>query len=481
MYSRSGAVGLIHEGAITDRELNASGDTAAATGLAQRRMGIGPALLGIALLTGLGLRLAPILAADFPLRDGGLFVSMARDIRHAGFGLPEFSTFNAGNVPFAYPPLGLYILALIPGDPITTERWLPLVWSMLAIPGIYLLAREMSDEWHAGITTLLFAAMPVTWAIEGGGVTRALALVLLLLALWRMAVLVRAPGLRNAVLVGALAGAGILTHPAVGFTALASGALLLAFSPSWRGLAFSALAAAVAAVMISPWLIMVVVRYGAGAVVAAGGSHHLDETLGRFLTLGPSSIGTLDFVLPLALIGAAFLVHRREWLLPAWVVLLVAVPGGEGRYAAIPWAMLASVGALFVADAARAVGTVKVAAGIGFAWLFVASLLAGYQQFSAIPPGVRAAMAQAGADTAPGTRFAVVTEVASLGAPILDWFPTLSGRVSVGTYMGLEWTTVQRWDAAVALDDRIQQGEIPASADFVFTVREGSTSITSAR
>ena len=64
-----------HEGAITDRELNPSGGAAAATGLAQRQVGIGAALLGIALLTGLGLRLAPILAADFPLRDGGLFVT----------------------------------------------------------------------------------------------------------------------------------------------------------------------------------------------------------------------------------------------------------------------------------------------------------------------------------------------------------------------------------------------------------------------
>lgn len=444
-------------------------------------MGIGAALLGIALLTGLGLRLAPILAADFPLRDGGLFVSMARDIRNAGFGLPEFSTFNAGNVPFAYPPLGLYILAAIPGDPITTERWLPLVWSMLAIPGIYLLAREMTDEWHAGVTTLIFAAMPVTWAIEGGGVTRALALVLLLLALWRMAVLVRAPRGRNAVLVGVLAGAGVLTHPAVGFTVLASGALLLAFSPTWRGLAFSGVAAVVAGLMISPWLVMVVARYGAGAVVAAGGSHHLDETLGRLLTLGPSYIGTLDYVLPLALIGAAFLMHRRDWLLPAWVVLLVAVPGGEGRYAAIPWAMLASVGALFVADAARAIGAIRVTALIGFAWLFVASLLAGYQQFSAIPGDVRAAMTQAGADTAPGTKFAVVTDVATLGAPMLDWFPTLSGRVSLGTYMGLEWTTAKQWDAAVALNDRIQQGEVPSSADFVFTIKEGPPSMRSAR
>ena len=481
MYSRSAPFRRSHEGAITDREPLKTRESSPAPAPGPRRVGAGAALLGVALLTGLGLRLAPILAADFPLRDGGLFVTMAHDIRNAGFGLPEFSTFYAGYVPFAYPPLGIYILALIPGDPIATERWLPLVWSMLAIPGIYLLARELSDNLRAGLTALIFAAMPVTWAIEGGGVTRALALFLLLLALWRMAVLVRLPGLRNAAIAGALAGTAVLAHPAVGFLGVASGALLLAFRPSRRGLAFGALAGIVAAAVISPWLVMVVVRYGAGSVLAAGGSHHLEETLGRLLTLGPSAIGALDFVLPLALFGLVLAVHRREWLVPAWLVLLIVIPGGEGRYAAIAWAMLAAVGALAIADASRSAGALKLATSIGFGWLFVASLLAGYQQFAAIPRELRSAISLMGADTAPGMRFAIVTDDARLEAPLLDWFPTLSGRISLGTYMGLEWTTVEQWDATVALDDRIQHGEIPPNADRIFRVDRGSASSVSAR
>src|SRR5207247_5248175 len=134
----------------------------------------------------------------------------------SGLTLPEFSTFNGGDIPFVYPPLGLYILALIPGDPISTERWLPLVWSMVAIPGAYLLARELSDARRAGLTALIFAAMPVTWAIEGGGVVRALGLALFLFALWRLAVLLRQPGMRNAVGAGMLFAAALLTHPVLG-------------------------------------------------------------------------------------------------------------------------------------------------------------------------------------------------------------------------------------------------------------------------
>lgn len=435
----------------------------------------------MALITGLGLRLAPILASDFPLRDGGLFVTMAHDIRHASFGVPLFSTFNTGEVPFAYPPLGIYILALIPGDPIFTERWLPLLWSLLAIPAAYLLAREITDEWRAGLAALIFAAMPVTWAIEGGGVTRALALVLLLLALWRVAILLRLPGLRNAALAGALAGLAILTHPAVGPSGLASGAVLFAFTATRRGAAFLSVAAAVGALISAPWLAVVIGRYGLDVILAGGSAHHAEETLGRLLTTGPSWIGALDFVLPLALLGLALVLHRRQWLLPAWLLLLLVVPGGEGRYAAIVWAMLAATGAAIIAEAVRSVGALRVAAAIGFAWLLVASVLAGYVQFHAIPISIRAEMVSAGRETFPGARFAVITDDPTLEAMMLDWFPTLSGRISVGTYQGLEWTSVARSDATVVLNDQIQRDEIPASADFVFRVSHGSASWEPAR
>jgi 4-amino-4-deoxy-L-arabinose transferase-like glycosyltransferase len=433
------------------------------------------------MIAGLGLRLAPILASDFPLRDGGLFVTMARDIRHASFGLPLFSSFNAGDVPFAYPPLGLYILALVPGDPIFTERWLPLLWSILAIPAAYLVAREITDNWRAGLAALIFAAMPVTWAIEGGGITRALALTLLLLTLWRVAVLLRLPGMRNALLAGALAALAILAHPAVGPSGLASGAVLLAFNFTRRGAAFLGVATAFAALFVAPWVAVVISRYGVGAILAGANAHHTEETLGRLLTIGPSWIGALDFVLPLALLGLALVLHRRQWVLPAWLLLLLIIPGGEGRYAAIVWAMLAATGAVTIAEAVRSAGALRATAAIGFAWLFIASLLAGYVQFHAIPAVVRAEMTRAGRETPPGARFAIIVDDNRLEAMVLDWFPTISGRISVGTYQGLEWTSVKRSDATVSLNDQVQRGKIPEGAEFVFRVSQGSASWEPAR
>lgn len=446
-----------------------------------RELPVGQALLGLALTVGLLLRLAPMLLSDFPLEDGGLFATMANDIRNSQFALPMFSTYNAGDVPFAYPPLGLYILAVVPGDPISTERWLPLVWSMLAIVSAYLLARELTDERHAGIAALLFATMPVTWAIEGGGVTRALALALLLAALWRVARTLRVRTMRNAALAGALAGLAMLAHPQVGPTGLASVAVLLAFRPSRRGAIALAEASVVAIAVMAPWLALVVQRYGVGALQAAATTHHTEEALGRLLTIGPSWAGALDFVLPLAVLGIIVALHHRQWLLPAWLAIAILVPGGEGRYAAFIWAMLAGVGILTVATSLHAIGADRLGARIALAALFMAGLLTGYQRFESLPSGIRSAMVEAGFTSPAGTRFAVVIDDPGLVQPVLDWFSTLSGRVSVGTFMGLEWTSVAKWDATVELHRAIQRGEIPPGVDALFVVADRSARVVPVR
>jgi len=412
------------------------------------------------------------MTSDFPLRDGGLFVAMARDIREAGFALPQFATFNAGDVPFAYPPLGIYVLALIPGDPIATERWLPVVWGMLSIPAAYLLAREFLEERAAGLATVLFALMPVTWAIEGGGVTRALALALLLWSLWAVRRALSNPRLVTAAGAGLLAGLAGLSHPAVGPAWVVSVALFFFSKPSRRALLPLLGTIAIAGAILLPWLVLVVSRHGAGVLASAATSHGLAETLGRLLAAGPSHIGVLDLVLPLALLGFAVDLDRREWTLPVWLVLLMAVPGGEGRYAAIAWAILAGIGAVTVADALRESGR-RLASILALSVFTAGAAFAGYQTFGSIPPQVRDAMADAGHAAPPGTRFAVYVDDVALEEPILDWFPTLSGRVSIGTFMGLEWTTSGRWEAAVAIQHRIQAGEIPEGADAIFRVKDG--------
>jgi hypothetical protein len=112
-------------------------------------------------------------------------------------------------------------------------------------------------------------------------------------------------------------------------------------------------------------LAITLIRYGSESVITAAASHATESAIGRLLTFGPSWIGTLDFVLPLGLVGMAIVAHRREWLLPVWVSLMLVVPGGEGRYAAVAWAMLAATGAVLIGQRMAADGALKLAAGVG--------------------------------------------------------------------------------------------------------------------
>jgi hypothetical protein len=244
--------------------------------------------------------------------------------------------------------------------------------------------------------------------------------------------------------------------------------LLLAIRPSLRGAVSLVAAGVVALLAAGPWLLSVLVRYGTEPLLTAAGAHDTGPAWARMLIFGPTWLGVLDFVLPFAVLGLALAIHRRQWFAPAWLVLLLIVPGGEGRYAALALAMLGAVGVMTVFEAVRAAGAQRVALGIGVSFMFLASLVAGYRRFDAVPAGVRDAVIQAGQATAPETRFAVQAYDPSDSQPLLDWFPTLSGRVSVGTYQGLEYTTYDRWLGAVRADEQIQGGTIPSDVEYLF-------------
>jgi hypothetical protein len=143
-------------------------------------------LAGIAV--GVFLRIAPVLGADFPLNDGGMFYAMMRDLQEAGCRLPLFTTYNGAGIPYTYPPLPFYLGAILddltPLSLFDVLRFLPALIATLTLGAFYLLARSVhASPLAVAASVATFALLPESfvWLVMGGGLTRSLGMLFALL------------------------------------------------------------------------------------------------------------------------------------------------------------------------------------------------------------------------------------------------------------------------------------------------------------
>jgi hypothetical protein len=47
-----------------------------------------------------------------PLNDGGLFYTMANELIANNYQIPKYTSYNHLNIPFVYPPFGIWLLAV---------------------------------------------------------------------------------------------------------------------------------------------------------------------------------------------------------------------------------------------------------------------------------------------------------------------------------------------------------------------------------
>jgi hypothetical protein len=404
-------------------------------------------------LIGLAVRAIPIAAADFPVNDGGLFFAMTRAIQ-AGWQLPVSVDWNGGGLPFTYPPLGLYLAGLtdfgLGMDLVGVFRFLPLAASSLVVPAVYLVGRSLLRSEPAGLAAALAYALTPTafiWLVQGGGVTRAPGMLLGVLTIWQSVELVRAPGPGRAATTGVLAGLTVLTHPGAAlFTAL-SAAVIWAFEGrSRRSFAWSGAAVGVAVLVAAPWAALVIQHHGLGGLLDV--QNNGPDPRSTLIALLVGRLTGTSFPDPLALFGlgmAILCLVRRRFLLPTWFLASAFL---AWQYAMVPFALLVAVAAIDVlaewrARPARWATRVFAAAfGTLFAVEAAAASLAVLNPnapLHALSPARRDAMAWVEANLPDDARVAVVTGASWAADPDSEWFPALTGRVSVGTVQGSEW------------------------------------------
>ena len=217
-------------------------------------------ILSTALILGAIVRFAPTLMAGFPINDGGMFLSMIRDLHTSGYVLPAATSYNFSNIPFAYPPLGFYLARLLADlglNEILVLRFLPALAATFAIYGMYLLASAITRSPEMGaVSALIYALAPrsYTWLVMGGGLTRALGFCLILFVGWAVYQLFQTGSrkwLVTAILCSALT---VLSHPEATVYAVTLCVLMWLFYGRTRAAVIQAVLVAAGTVLLcAPW------------------------------------------------------------------------------------------------------------------------------------------------------------------------------------------------------------------------------------
>ncbi|GAB4544332.1 MAG: hypothetical protein Fur002_17420 [Anaerolineales bacterium] len=459
----------------------------------------------LAALLGGAARAYPILVNHFPLVDGGMFYAMIQDLQAAHFALPQFTSYNHADIPFAYPPLGFYLAGLLNAwagaPPLEILRWLPLSLSLLNLPLYYYFAKALSNSPpKAALATSLFALTPSSywWNIVGGGLTRALG------ALFFTAVLLSGYQMvcsRNRAWALAatfsLAGA-LLSHPAWALQALTALAVLfLLYGRDRQGAALFGAVIFGAALLTLPWWGSVLARHGADIfLLASQGGYSRWRFWTVFFTLAFTD-ETVPVLATLGLLGFFIHLARKEWTLPALVLAALFIEPRGGMPAAVFAFSLMAASALTDGIAAAFSPNQNWQASLSFYggrlfFGFLALLLA-YHAFEtsnivskqSLTDGQIRAMEWIRGNTQPAERFLLFDlEPNPLHSPFTEWFPALAERRSVATIQGSEWLRgeenyVSVYDSIFAMHACVYrdvqcvyalQASLPDSYDYIATV-----------
>ncbi len=472
-----------------------------------------------ATLLGAFVRLAPVLASEFPLNDGGLFYTLIRDLQAGSYQLPVFTSYNQASIPFVYPPLSFYLTGLLSDvtglSLLELLRFLPSMVSIATIPATYLLARRLLESrTAAAIATISFALLPTAFdfMIVGGGLPRALGFLFSILTLHQAAGLYTRTSRMRLASTTILASLTVLCHPVIAWFTFYSLAVLLVFkAPNRRGLADSAIVVVGTVLLTAPWWGTSLARHGLSPFLGAfqAGTRPWSALLAPFLFMQTNEpYVTLQAVF--AMLGLFLSLRRREFHLPVWMAAVFCLETRlTATYAVIPTALLVGIGyegivlrglrgaveGLQAAQSGRtsrpqsnsdaqaelgtpAGGRVGMIASTYFlVYLLIAVYLAAPRQ--ALTESQRQSMQWIRENTTDTSQFAVISGIDSAGIDyVSEWFPALTDRTSVATPQGYEWFPDQVFDARWKAHSELQRCQLQGADCLEAWALEARTTFT---
>ncbi len=418
---------------------------------------IGILILIVAILFGAWFRIMPAWMAGFPINDGGMFYTMILDLQANHYIAPLFTTYNHTLIPFAYPPLGFYIGAAISDlfniSPLTVIRWLPGIINALCIPAFYFFAKEvLGNKFQGAIATLVYAMIPhlTSWLSMGGGLTRSLGMLFMLLTLGYVHRVFAKSDTRSILGAVIFGGLTVLSHTEAPIYTIAIALLIwLMKSHTRKGILYGILIALGVLVIAAPWYGMVIFRHGIEPFLSISqtGAHSFGAT---FIALNINFLTEEQFVGllgALGILGIAVLASKKDYFILLMVpVIFLAQPRSAHVMGNIPLALAAG---FFIAEIILPgmekiqTGNKKLIAFLGIlsVYLFSNSMYYGFtlaEKHLSEPEKV--AMHWIEQNTPENSKFLVITgDQIAFCDPINEWFPTLTKRESITTVQGSEW------------------------------------------
>lgn len=430
-------------------------------------------ILTFGILLGAYARVLPTMMVGFPVSDGGLFYVMVKALQANHYVVPAFVKFNGISMPFAYPPLGFYVAGLTSSllhiPLIEIFRWMPAIGCILFSVAFYPLATSiLGSSLKGNLATIFFALMPrsISFYIMGGGITRVLGMLFLMLTLFSAHKLFTTHS-KKYIWMTILFGSGVvLSHPeATLHTVSLCLVLWIFFGRSKEGIKNALLVAAGIVVLISPFFALVLSRHGTQPYLSAAQTGF--QSALAWLTIFTGSFSDEKFVTvlsALALLGIVISLTKRSFLL---VVLLFVPAFVDPRSAAsislMAWAMLAAIGFVeIVIPGLYALqhpsqgnqdleakwdeyfmnsSAIKFAlTGLIF-YAFFGTVLSDqvYPKVS-LTPSDRSAMDWVAKNIPQESKFVILTgETETFADAVSEWFPVLAKSTSMATVQGYEW------------------------------------------
>lgn len=424
---------------------------------------------GLFFLVGLVIRLSFVSKGDFPLNDGGLFTRMVEELVANNFRLPYFTDFNLSDIPYVYPPLGFYLAAAIVRfsgvSALRLMQYLPAVLSCLTVPAFYFLSKRfLKSDLTVYIATAIYIVVPRSWMwlVMGGGLTRSLGILFAILAVLFAHRLFLDLQTKDVVLAALFTSLTILSHPETAVFVVASIILLyLVFSRTLAGFYRLCLVGLGTLALTSVWWLTAVLRHGLDPLLAAFGTNGFGIKFIRDLLLfGITEEADSHIIATLAVLGFFYLLSKKQLYIPLWlVVTLIVTPRSSANFAMIPVAMMAGLAitklvlpvlnrgnAQAKSDGPAPLAKFRPIALAFLIYFFISALLSANVQFyiqdsvlGTLSGEERAGMEWVAENTAPDSKFVIMTEYDFWLDYYSEWFPYLARRQSLTTLQGSEW------------------------------------------